>query len=82
MRACARPRSTWAGDPVNREQSIAMSASSLMGGVTLHVKIHGQRALMVRVWLAGKLLALAARVAGCYLEVEMVVPEPMEQPEP
>jgi len=50
-------------------QEMEINAGSLMPRMTLHVHLSGLRVLRIRLWAAGKLIALAAWVAGCGLEI-------------
>jgi hypothetical protein len=47
-----------------------IDAAELMRGVTMTVTLRGLRVLRVRIWLASKLIALAALVAGCCVRME------------
>lgn len=46
-------------------------ASSLNKHITMTVRVTGMRVWRVRWWLASHLMALAARVAGCGLTVDV-----------
>lgn len=45
-----------------------MPANVITKNVTMHVEVIGVRALRVRIWLAAKLIRLAARIAGVGIE--------------
>ncbi len=49
---------------------VRVPASRLMANVTMHVTVTGLTVFRVRMWLAFRLIALAARIAGCGLKVE------------
>jgi hypothetical protein len=50
--------------------SMNLPASAAMRNVTMNVRVTGLRTLRVRMWFAGKLLLLAAWVAGCGIEID------------
>lgn len=41
-----------------------------MSNVTMRVRITGQRSFAMRVWLAVRIMKVAARVLGCNLDVD------------
>lgn len=48
-----------------------VDARSMFSRVTMHVRIKGLRVMKLRVQLAQLVMALAARVAGCNLEIAL-----------
>lgn len=55
-------------------QDVDIHTRDLMGGVTLRVRVIGGRRSARRLWLAGKLCALAAWVGGVKLDLDLIDP--------
>lgn len=55
---------------MNNIQHVDLPMRELMNHVTLEVTVSGQREHKIRAWCGTKLMALAAWVLGCHIEVD------------
>lgn len=53
------------------QSELTIPVGDVMGGLTLKVRITGVGVAKARLWLASRLMVVAAWVAGCGVEIEL-----------